>query len=370
MDPLPAADEAATRDFLLAVIEQAADGIWVADADGRVLVANAVARDLAGLERDEHPMLRELLRHAGLSTEGRIVQPGEGPTSRALRGETVHGEYTFAHARTGQEVTVRIVSAPIRDAAGSIRGAVVVTHDMTDLRRVEKEKEEFLSLVTHELKTPLTPLKSVAQLIRLRVRRARDGERELDLDSLERNLAAIERQVDRMDRLVTDLLDVSRVGRGRFDLVPTSMDLAAVAREVVQRWTEATAEEGRHRLELDAPARLELTADPQRVEQVVANLVGNAIKYSPRGGTVRVTVEERAQEAVVGVSDDGIGIATDELAVIGHEPFVRGRRAHGFAGVGIGLYLSRLVAEGHGGRLEIESHGEDKGTTARLILPR
>lgn len=239
-----------------------------------------------------------------------------------------------------------------------------------EVRRIEREKEEFLSIVAHELKTPLTPLKSVAQLIRMRLRRARAGERELDLESLERDLATIERQVDRMDRLVTDLLDVSRIGRGRFELVPEPMDLAGVVREVVQRWTEATAEEGRHRFEIEAPPRLELEADPQRVEQVVANLVGNAVKYSPHGGTVWVRVEERPAEAVVTVRDEGIGIAEDELDVIGREPFARGRRAHGFAGVGVGLYLSRLVAEGHGGRIEIESEGENTGTTARFILPR
>ncbi|MDE3192619.1 MAG: HAMP domain-containing histidine kinase [Chloroflexota bacterium] len=238
------------------------------------------------------------------------------------------------------------------------------------IRRVEQEKEEFLSIVAHELKTPLTPLKSMAQLIRLRLARARRGERELDLDSLERNLATIERQVDRMDRLVTDVLEVSRIRRGRFELTPAPMDLAGVVREAVQRWSEAVAEEGRHRLELDAPATLTVTADQQRIEQVVGNLIGNAIKYSPHGGTVHVRLEERPQEAVLTVADGGIGLAEDELAQIGREPFARGRRAHGFAGIGVGLYLSRLVAEGHGGRVELESEGEDKGTTARLILPR
>lgn len=366
------ADERGEADgFLRAVIEQAAEGIWITDTTGRVTVANAVARRLLGLGPDEKPMLREILLHARLRTvEGHTVEPGEGPTSRALQGETVRGEYAFPRPEGGDDVAVRIVSTPVRGSDGTIRGAVVLMHDVTDLRKVEKEKEEFLSLVTHELKTPLTPLKSVAQLIRMRLRRARSGERELDLDALERNLATIERQVDRMDRLVTDLLEVSRIGRGRFELVLAPMDLAPVVRDVVQRWTEATEEEGRHRLDLVSPPTLAVTADQQRVEQVMANLVGNAVKYSPRGGTVTVTLEERPGQAVVSVRDEGIGITADEIGRIGREPFARGRRAHGFAGVGVGLYLSRLIAEGHGGRIEIESEGEDRGTTARLILPR
>lgn len=238
------------------------------------------------------------------------------------------------------------------------------------IRKVEREKEEFLSIVTHELKTPLTPLKSVAQLMRLRMRKARRGEKELDLDALDSGLATIERQVDRMDRLVTDLLEVSRAGRGRFVLRPAPFDLAALARDVVQRCTEAAAEEGRHTFEVDAPPSLSIDADQQRVDQVVVSLVSNAVKFSPRGGTVRVRLWQDDGRASLSVHDEGIGIPAEELPAMGREAFTRGRRAEGYAGVGIGLYLSRLIAEAHGGRLELESSGDDKGTTATLVLPR
>jgi len=113
-----------------------------------------------------------------------------------------------------------------------------------------------------------------------------------------------------------------------------------------------------------------MTGDQQRVEQVLMNLVGNAVKYSPRGGRVSLRLECPDREARLSVTDEGIGIPAEEIPRLGQEPFVRGRRAQGYAGVGIGLYLSRLIAEGHGGRIEAESAGDDKGTTARLILPR
>jgi signal transduction histidine kinase len=237
------------------------------------------------------------------------------------------------------------------------------------IEKLERERNDFLSLVAHELKTPLTPLKTVAQLIRSRVRRAHEGTRKLDMDALERNAATLERQVDRMDRLVTDLLEVTRIGRGTFELRPEPFDLAAVVRDVGQRWVEATAEEGRHRIVVEAPPTLPITGDQLRVEQVLMNLVGNAVKFSPSGGDVEIRAEQRDGTAVVTVRDTGIGIPPEELAMVGREPYVRGRRAEGYAGVGIGLYLTRLVAEGHGGRLEIESEGSDQGTTARLILP-
>jgi signal transduction histidine kinase len=229
--------------------------------------------------------------------------------------------------------------------------------------------DEFISLVAHELKTPLTPLKSVAQLVRLRMRKAKSGEKPLDLDALEKSLASIERQVDRMDRLVTDLLEVSRMGRGTFQLRRAQFDLAASVRSVAQKWTEAAAEEGRHTIEVDAPATLLVECDQGRIEQVLHGLIGNAVKFSPRGGRVGVRLGVNG-EIRLAVSDDGIGIPADEVAVMASKPFTRGQRAQGYAGVGVGLYLARLIAEGHGGRLELASPGEDQGTTASLILPR
>lgn len=359
-----------TRELFRAVIESAAEAVWITDTTGRVAIANAVARDLVGLGPDDRPMLREILLRAHLRTiDGRVVEHGQGPTSRALRGETTRGEYAFFHALTGQETIVRVVSAPIREPQGAIRGAIVLMHDLTDVRRAEREKEEFLSIITHELRTPLTPLKTVAQLIRSRLKKVRGGVRELDLDVLESNVATIERQVDRMDRLVSDLLDVSRLGRGRLELRPGPFDLAALVREVVERWSDTLADEGRDRIELESPASLPVTADQQRIEQVVMNLIGNAVKYSLRGGNIRVRLERTDGHAALTVSDRGIGVDGDELPLLGREPFFRGRRAEGYAGVGIGLYLSRILAEGHGGRLEVASEGADKGTTAKLTIP-
>jgi len=237
--------------------------------------------------------------------------------------------------------------------------------------RAQREKDEFLSLVAHELKTPLTPLKTVAQLIRMRIRRARQGTRPLDVEGLEKNAAMIERQVDRMDRLVTDLLEVSRIARERFVLRPAPFDLAELAREVVRKWIEAAEEmdpAARHRFEIEAPESLPLVGDKERVSQVLGNLIGNAVKFSPSGGLVRVQVDGREGNATVTVRDEGIGIPAAEVGQLGREPFASRARTKDYAGLGIGLYLTRLVAEGHGGGLQLSSEGEDRGTTATLTL--
>ncbi|MBI2774379.1 MAG: hypothetical protein HYX56_07805 [Chloroflexi bacterium] len=232
----------------------------------------------------------------------------------------------------------------------------------------EGDTDEFLDRVAHELKTPLTPLKAVAQLARSRLRRARSGERDLDLEQLDVSLATIDRQVDRMARLVTDVLEVSRIARGRFALQKTEFDLVEIVRGVVKRISEQPGDEERHHIELEAPDALRLTGDRERIEQVISHLVANAVKFSPQGGTVRVHVEQRGAEASVTVTDEGIGISAEDIARLGTRPFVRAERAKGYAGIGAGLYLARVVAEGHGGRMEITSEGDDKGTTARLTL--
>lgn len=233
-----------------------------------------------------------------------------------------------------------------------------------------REREEFVSVVSHELKTPLTPLKAFAQLLRTRARRAREQGQPLDLPALEKGLLTVERQVDRMNRLVNDLLEVSRAGRGRFELVTRRFDLAVAVRELVQRYREVAAAEGPHRFEDEAPETLPFEGDQTRIEQMLMDLLDNATKYSPEGGLVRVVLREEPGAIELSVSDEGIGIGAEDLARIGREPFVRGTgRAATFAGLGVGLHVCRLVAEGHGGALSIESPGEDRGTTVRVRLP-
>ena len=247
---------------------------------------------------------------------------------------------------------------------------ILAMHDLTEQRETERQKDEFLSIVSHELKTPLTPLKAMAQLLRLRLRRHREEGQVLDLDSLDTNLRSVERQVDRMAALVNDLLEVSRAGQGRFALQPQTFDLVPVVRDVVQRYGELAADDGRHMFTVTAPEALVITADTTRIEQALANLVGNAVKYSPSGGEVRVSVDPGPDAVAISVRDEGIGIPEGELAGLAR-PFARGsQRARTFSGMGIGLYLARLVVEGHGGSLTLASPGEDQGTTVTMKLPR
>ena len=362
--------ERSARRLQESVLEALGDGVVIAFADGTMRM-NRTARELFGVE-DRDIIDRSEYRKGFqvLSEQGDELSDGETPMDRALRGLSTAGVFISRDTRRGVDRVLRLVGQPVHGANGAVVAGVLSMHDLTAEREAERQKDEFLSIVSHELKTPLTPLKALAQLLRLRLRRHREDGRALDLDSLDTNLKTIERQVDRMSGLVNDLLEVSRAGQGRFELQPQEFDLVPLVRDIVSRHGEVAAESGRYQFNLEAPDSLVLTGDSMRIEQALTNLVGNAVKYSPSGGAINVSVEQRNGMASVTVSDQGIGIEPGDIAGLG-KPFARGsRRARTFSGMGIGLYLARLVAERHGGSVTLRSEGEDKGTTVTLELPR
>ncbi len=354
-----------------AIFKAVGEGIVIVYPPGRIAALNDVAADFLGVGADGETLDASIVLAPvapGHVATGESLLPEQTPAMRALRGEDVRMELALMNAKTGVERIVDLKARPVR-AEGEIVAAVVTMYDLTELRRMEEEKEQFLSIVSHELRTPLTPLKALAQLLISRVRRSREKQQPLDMDSLERNLASIERQVDRMNGLVTDLLSVSRAGRGKLELDPRAFDLATSVRDMVDRYVVATREEGRHSFVVEAPARLVVTADQARVEQMLMNLLGNAVKYSPRGGEVRVQLQQENGEAEIVIRDQGIGISQTDLARLG-SPFTRGTgKAASFAGMGIGLHVAKLMAEGHGGSLRLESEGADRGATVRVKLP-
>jgi signal transduction histidine kinase len=247
--------------------------------------------------------------------------------------------------------------------------AIINARLVTQLRDTDEAREQFLSIVSHELRTPLTPLKALAQLQLGRLKRSQERGTPMDLEALARNLESIERQVDRMNGLVNDLLSVSRAGKGTLDMDRSPFDLAAELRDVVGRYVAATREEGRHSFTVDSPETLTFDGDQTRIDQLLMNLIGNAVKYSPRGGQVAVRLARQDDTAEIAISDQGIGIPMADLTRLGGA-FTRGiGKAATFAGMGIGLHVAKLVAEAHGGSLQLESAGEDRGTTVRVRLP-
>ncbi|HZP97472.1 MAG TPA: ATP-binding protein [Candidatus Limnocylindria bacterium] len=242
---------------------------------------------------------------------------------------------------------------------------------LLELEEVDRLKTQFLSMASHELRTPLTAVSGFIQVARRRILRATDPESSPDDWRQEaarssETLELAQRQARRLGRLIDELLDVSRLQLGRVELQPSEVDLVNAVREVIDRMRLLSST---HHIELDSDvASVIVTADPDRIDQVFENLIGNAVKYSPDGGDVRVLVRTTGDEVHVAIRDEGIGISRDELDRI-FTLFYRSPdpRASHVGGLGLGLYISREIVTRHNGRLWAESG--DSGSTFHVTLP-
>lgn len=234
-----------------------------------------------------------------------------------------------------------------------------------ELRRTVEELNEqrrlyltFVSSVAHDLKNLLTPLLSVEGWLR-RIESLRREQRE-------RLFSTLVDVARRMDRLVDDLMDVSRIETGQFSVQRRAADLVGIARSVVEMEQARTE---KHRIVLEGPEHLEGMWDPDRLAQAITNLVSNAIKYSPEGGTVRVRIREDDGRAEVCVTDQGIGFRREDLPRL-FKPYARLDHRRRVPGVGLGLYITKAIVEAHGGRIWATSPGPSQGSTFCFLVPR
>ena len=244
---------------------------------------------------------------------------------------------------------------PLRDRAGALRGVLGAAVDLTERRALERQQREFIAMVSHELRNPLSSIKGYAQLMQ---RRGATNDQAL---------STIVGQANILQRLVDDLLEVSRLDAGRLDLRIEPVDILAEARVYAE---QAQAQTQQHTIRVEsALERLQVRADRGRVGQVFLNVLSNAIKYSPNGGDVLVEIEHVLGEARVSISDRGQGIRPEELPRL-FDRFYRADAVLGrIGGTGLGLYIARGIVEAHGGRMWAESDGEGRGSTFRFTLP-
>jgi len=346
---------------LESVLDNMVEAVFVVDRDGRVTMSNAAAIHLFGVSRlaeatdapTEFPRLLEL-RHP----DGRLMKPRETATARALSGETVaHMDQVAHNPRRGLDLHIRVSSAPIRDESGEIAGAVVVAHDVTELTELDRLKDQFLAVAVHELKTPVAVMLGYAQVL---LRTTSDSPK------VRRMLEAIDRGAHRIDAVVMDLVDISRLQAGHLELVTELLSLPDLVGEVVDRLAPSSAT---HQVRIERSEPIVVQADRDRLEQVLVNLIDNAIRYSPSGGDIEVTVTDQNGEAVVTVKDQGVGMSRAKQARI----FERFYRAHtgtpyDYGGMGVGLHISREIVNRLGGRMWFESE-EGKGSSFSFSLP-
>src|SRR5215217_1218100 len=338
---------AVDRQRLAAIVESSGDVIIGKTLDGTVTSWNQAAERLYGYTAEE--MIGQSI--ARIFPPERIDEFRDF-MDRLRRGERISHHDAVRVAKDGRRIDISVSVSPVTDAAGRIVGAATIAQDISERKRIEAAQRDFLAMVSHDLRSPLAVIRASAQLLQRR------GEYR------ETTIATILDYADRMARLIDDLADVVRLEEGHLPLQREPLDLVDLARECAVAADDHSAH---HAVRVEAPnASICGEWDRVRLAQVLENLIGNALKHGAEAGEVKVRVEERADEALISVRDSGPGIDPKHLPHL----FDRFYRANtGAAGLGLGLYISRILVEAHGGRIWVDSQ-PGQGSTFTMALPR
>lgn len=331
------------------VLENAVVGVLAVSESGEVLIANSSLFNMLGKARPWWWLgspLEEVVTEPGLT---RLIKKAMFDDAPVLNERLV----------LASERHVEISCVPIDELASGKPGTVAVMHDVTGIHRVEQAKSDFVSMVSHELRTPLTSIKAYVDTLQ---RQDVNFEEETRAGFI----SVIARETERMTRLINDMLDLSRIEAGRLDLKATFVNLPELVRKVAIRMEPHVAG---HNIVLDLPPDVDrVFAEPEKMEQVMFNLIGNALKYSPEGSDVTISVKSLKEKAMVSVADNGMGIASDHLPYIFDKYHRAGQTNGDIRGAGLGLYVTKSIVEAHGGRIWAESGG-GTGTTVMFTVP-
>ncbi|WP_224366773.1 sensor histidine kinase [Hyalangium versicolor] len=363
------------RQRFFALVENSPDFICIADVAGVPVYVNPAGRRIVGLGREDDVGRTTLLDYYAPEAQ---TQAQETIIPGMVRDGRWEGESRFRNFKTGASIPVSDTHFSIQDpSTGRVIGYGTITRDISEQRQGEKDRErilkelgeavrlrdEFLSVASHELKTPLTPLNLKLQALESAARA--DAEAPL-ARRLMKDVDMMRRQVRRLADLVNDLLDVSRISTGRMKLTYEPLDLPQLVQEVVARF-DSEAERAGCRIEFTAESAIPGEWDRLRLEQVLTNLLSNALKYGA-GKPVHVQVRSGVTRAWVLVRDEGIGIAADAIERI-FQKFERAVPTHHYGGLGLGLYVTQQIVDAMGGEVRVVST-QGQGATFTVELPR
>src|SRR5436189_4046070 len=324
------------------------DALLVVDSNRRVILTNDMFRKLFTLpEISVGTPLLEIVRDATLD---------QAIANASGRGESIRSELTVDASQ------IEIHAVATRSDAGEITGALVLFHDITELKKMDQIRRDFVANVSHELRTPLSILRGYIETLLDNPKTSRE--------EFSRILGVMERHSKRLDLLAEDLLTLAQLESANPDLQLGKVDLSTFFGEIIRDWEKKLANKHLNMIADVAPELPSICADRARLQEALYNLLDNAVKYSCEHGEIRLHARQRDQQVVLSVGDNGIGISKEDLPRV-FERFYRvdkARTAENIRGTGLGLAIVKHIAQLHGGHVEAESE-LGKGTTIRMVLP-
>jgi two-component system phosphate regulon sensor histidine kinase PhoR len=323
------------------------DGLLVVDSGRRLILANETFRKLFALP--------------AIPTGAPLLEVVRGPTLDRLIADALRSGEPRRSELVVDQSQIELNAMPTRNEAGETTGAVILFHDITQLKQLDQIRSDFVANVSHELRTPLSILRGYIETLREHPKLSRQESARI--------LEVMERHSERLGLLVEDLLTLAQLESDNSNLQWGKLQLSELFAGVMSVWKNKFAKK-RLKLIIDLPGDLPtIRADEARLREVLDNLLDNAVKYSPESGTIHLQAARRDDQIVLSVTDNGIGIAREDLPRI-FERFYRADKARSreLGGTGLGLAIVKHIAQLHGGRVEAQSE-LGRGTTVRVMLP-
>lgn len=341
-----------------AVFTALTDPLFVYDLEGICVSTNPAALEMLGVS--PIGLTRQKIAQQFLVQDmgGHLLNNYNLPSSFTLRGEVINDYKLMITSVHGKKMVVLVSAAPIK-IDNQVVGGVVTMRDISEKEELEKQKDAFIAVASHELKTPVTTLKAYTQILNNKFNKLRD-------ERSQHYLNKMDQQLNKLTTLISELLDVTKIETGKLELHKEKNDLDQLVKEVIEDIQQITTT---HQIIKKGKIEKKISLDKDRINQVITNLLLNAIKYSPKASRVIVNIFEEKDEVFIEVQDFGIGISKDNKDKIFDRFFrVKGNHGERFPGLGLGLFICSEIIKRHHGTIGVKSR-EDKGSTFFFTLP-
>lgn len=352
--------EANEKRRLQAIVQQLPVGIIITDSQGRIIQANKKVESIFGVKipigfviGKDKPLVKSIYKN-------KPALPSHSPLIQAINTQkSVVGKEFEIERKDGKSLTVNINASAIHNRRGEVIAAASIIYDMTQQKELEKRKDDFVNMASHELKTPITSMKLYIDSLLSKIKKFNDPKAEKILES-------IKYQTEKLQELVSELLDVSRIQTGKLMIKKEIFDMQDLIEETINGLQSIMKN---HKIILSKTVPLSVSADKFRIYQVLTNLIVNAVKYSPTSEKIIIKLYKKKQQAIISVEDFGIGISNEQKLKIFERLYqVVDAKEKTFPGLGMGLYIAKQIIKKHQGKIWVESE-KNKGSIFYFSLP-